>query len=120
MTPHVNRLLYWSPRLLCVLFALFLSLFALDAFSQGYSFWQSVLAFFIHLAPVYLVLLVLLLAWRWEWIGAVVFAILAFLYLVATRGRFEWPVYASISGSLLLIALLFLLNWLQKTRLRSA
>ena len=120
MNPQTNKLLYWAPRTLCILFALFLSLFALDAFAQGAGFWRNVAAFLIHLAPVYLVLIVLALAWRWEWIGAAAFVALAFLYLAATWGRFHWTVYVVISGSLALIGFLFLLNWIYKPRLQSS
>lgn len=30
MTPNRKRLLFWSPRMLCIVFAAFISLFALD------------------------------------------------------------------------------------------
>jgi hypothetical protein len=40
----VKRILLWTPRVLSLLFALFVSLFALDVFGQGYGFWQTTLA----------------------------------------------------------------------------
>jgi hypothetical protein len=104
---------------LCILFAAFLSLFALDVFGEGYGFWEAVLAFLIHLAPVYVVVIVLLLAWRWEWVGAVLFAGLAVFYLVSTGGRQHWSAYLVISGSLALLAALFLLNWIYREQLLS-
>ena len=36
--------LTWTPRILGLLFAAFLSLFALDVFEQGYQGWETVLA----------------------------------------------------------------------------
>jgi hypothetical protein len=39
MKGPVRRLLFWSPRVLCVAFAIFLSLFALDVFSEGLGVW---------------------------------------------------------------------------------
>jgi hypothetical protein len=34
MKRPVKRLLFWAPRILCILFAAFVSLFALDVFDQ--------------------------------------------------------------------------------------
>ena len=119
MHTAVKRVLFWAPRVLCILFAAFLSLFSLDVFGEGLGFGETVLALLIHLLPVFLVILVLIVAWRWEWVGAVLFAALAILYLVLTKGREHWTAYAAISGSLVLIGLLFLLNWIHRARLRS-
>lgn len=118
MNASTRRILYWAPRILGILYALFLSLFALDVFGVGISFWRSILAFLIHLVPVYLVVIVLVLAWRWEWVGAVAFAALGLLYLVLARGE-HWTAYAAISGPLLLLGILFLLNWIYRTKLRA-
>ena len=51
----IERLLYWVPRILCILFAAFISLFALDVFGEGYGFWHSVLTLMVHLIPTYIV-----------------------------------------------------------------
>ena len=65
---------------------MFLSLFALDVFSEGYGFWETILALLIHLIPVYIVVIVLVIAWRREWVGAVLFNALALFYLVWSWG----------------------------------
>lgn len=80
ISPIQKRLLYWSPRVLTILFVVFLSLFALDVFKEGYGFWKTVLALAIHPVPAFIVVAVLLLTWRWEWVGAVLFATAAALY----------------------------------------
>ena len=113
-----QHLLHWTPRVMGILFAAFLSLFALDVFGVGLSFWDSIRAFLIHLAPVYVVVIVLLLAWRWEWVGALFFAALALVYVVWARGNQHWSAYVVICGPLLLVAILFLLNWLHRKELR--
>ncbi len=113
----MKRVLFWSPRIFAVLFALFISVFALDVFSESRGFWWAVLALQVHLIPVGILLIVLLLAWRWEWIGAVLFPALALLYLVLAAGRFPWVTYAVVSGPLLAIGALFLADWLYRRRL---
>ena len=118
MNTNVKHLLFWTPRILCILFAMFLSLFALDVFEGG-SFWKTLLALLIHLIPVYIVVIVLVVAWRWEWVGAILFTALAVFYLVSTRGWLHWSAYATISGSLVLIGVLFLFNWIYRAQLRT-
>ena len=44
MKRPVKRTLFWAPRILCILFAVFVSLFALDVFGEGYGFWETILA----------------------------------------------------------------------------
>ncbi|MFB3777857.1 MAG: hypothetical protein ACE141_09600 [Bryobacteraceae bacterium] len=119
MTQPLKHLLFWSPRILCILFALFLSLFALDVFDGKHGFWQTILALLIHLIPVFALVLVLAVTWRWEWIGALVFPTLGILYIVTTNRRFDWTVYATIAGPLFLLGALFLVNWLYRAQLRS-
>lgn len=115
----VKRVLFWTPRVLCILFAAFLSLFSLDVFGAGLGVGETVLALLLHLLPVFVVILVLIAAWRWEWIGAVLFAAFSVYYFVKTKGRQHWAAYAAISGSLALLAALFLLSWIHRARLRS-
>jgi hypothetical protein len=111
-------LLFWTPRAICIAFAIFLGLFALDVFREPYGFWKTLMALFIHLVPVYIVLAVLALAWRWEWIGAAGFAGLAMWYAASVGHRHpDWAVV--IAGPLLLIAALFFVNWLKHDELRA-
>lgn len=111
MTTSDKGVLFWAPRVLTILFALFLSVFALDSFSGTNGIVETVTALAIHFVPTLLVLLILPLAWRWEWIGVTAFAALAVAYVVWTRGRFPLSTYALISGPLLIISALFLVSW---------
>jgi hypothetical protein len=124
MTNVANRALYWAPRGLSILFLIFLSLFALDVFSEGRGFWQTLLALFIHLIPVFVLAIVVALAWRWEWIGALVYAGAAALYIY-WMGAKPTPLsvrlgsIAVIAGPAIVIALLFLAGWLKHDELRA-
>ncbi len=119
MNTNTKQVLFWAPRGLCILFAMFLSLFALDVFSEGYGFWEAILALLIHLVPVYIVVIALGIAWRWEWIGAILFIALALFYPVWSEGRFYWSAYLVISGPLVLLSVLFLFNWIYRAQLRT-
>jgi hypothetical protein len=117
-TKRSDGLLLWSPRVLGILVCLFLSLFALDAFSSGKSVLQAVPDFLIHVAPMVILLGVVALSWRWEWVGGVAFTGLALAYAYAARHHASWiPVVA---GPLLIVGVLFLWSWSQHRRLHSA
>ena len=51
-------------------------MFALDAFAPGQTTWQQFGAFFIHLIPSYILIALLIIAWKWELIGGIVFLII--------------------------------------------
>lgn len=103
MTSSARKLLLWSPRILGMLVAAFLGVFALDALDEG------IASFLLHLAPALLLLLVVVLSWRWEWVGAAAFLTLAVLYGVPAWARGDWLVV--ISGPLLVVGILFLWSW---------
>ncbi len=92
MRKATKQLVFWCPRVLTILFALFLSLFALDVFGEGYSFWQTLIGLVMHLIPTLIILVVLAVSWRWEWVGTVLFAALGLLYayLALRGGHPEW------------------------------
>ena len=116
MKPVVKRILYWSPRVLTILVALFLSLFALDVFEEGRGIGETIIALLIHLVPTWIVLAVLLLAWRWEWLGTLLYVAAGMLYLVKNLNHPDWILV--ISGPLFLVGVLFLLGWLLRARIR--
>jgi hypothetical protein len=118
MEKPVKRVLFWMPRVLCLLFAGFISLFALDVFGAGYGFWGTIGALLIHLIPTGIILIALAVAWRWEWIGAILFVALGAWYVIMAWGKFPWGTYLLIAGPAVLIGALFLVNWLLRAKLR--
>jgi hypothetical protein len=112
MNPTVKRALFWTPRVLCILFAIFISLFALDVFGQGYGFWETLWALLMHLLPTILLLVALAIAWRWAWLGGVLFLALGAGYLLLAGSRVDWSAdLFIIAGPLFLVGLLFLASW---------
>jgi hypothetical protein len=69
------KILQWTPRILCILAILFISLFALDSFSSERTFWQNTAAFLMHLIPSFVLLAILIVAWKWENIGGILLII---------------------------------------------
>jgi len=115
MSQNAKRILLWSPRVLCIAFAVFLSLFALDVFNEHLGFTRTLLALVIHMKWPGMVVLALLLSWKWEWVGAVGCAGLGIFYCTTVRGHLDWKLV--ISGPLFLLAGLFLVNWFKHAEL---
>jgi hypothetical protein len=118
MSPAARRWLYWTPRALTLLFAVFISIFALDVFNEHYRLPQLLVALGMHLVPTALVLAALAVAWRWEWVGAVLFLGLGALYIVTMHSRAHWDWYLVIAGPLFLVGALFLFGWRHRAELR--
>jgi len=110
MAATSGRLLLWTPRILGILVSAFIGLFALDAFSDGRSFFEALPDFFIHLIPAFVLLALVGLSWRRQWIGGVAFMGLAALYaLTMANGHLDWMLV--ISGPLLVVGALYLWSW---------
>ena len=99
----------WIPRVLGVAMVLFLGTFALDAFQGEASIGDKVLDFLMHVIPAGLCLAVVMVAWKREAIGAVVFALLAGVYTLWAMPRWDW--IAVIGGALLLVAFSYAMVW---------
>jgi hypothetical protein len=69
-------ILHWTPRILCILAIAFISIFAFDAFEPGLTIWQQLAAFAMHLLPSFILFMMLVVAWRWELVGGIVFMLL--------------------------------------------
>jgi hypothetical protein len=109
MRTSFARFVTWTPRLLGLLAAGFIGIFALDAFGPGKSLGSALLDFAIHLIPAMFLLLTVLAAWRRPWIGAIVFGAAAVAYAASVPARPDWIL--AISGPLLGVGLLFLGAW---------
>lgn len=71
-----SRIIYWLPRALCIVAILFVSMFALDSFQPGRSIWEQLQAFAMHLIPSFILTIFLVIAWKWELIGGVLFLLI--------------------------------------------
>jgi hypothetical protein len=119
MTNSTMRLLFWTPRIAAILLAAFISIFALDVFGEGRGLWETVLALFIHLIPTLLVVAALVVSWRWEWIGGILFVGLGALHLYLKWGQLPWYDFVIIAGPAFIVGILFLLNWRYRTALKN-
>ena len=70
------KIFHWFPRILCILAILFLELFALDAFDPALTFGEQMFAFLMHSIPALVLTVILILSWKKELIGGIVFLII--------------------------------------------
>lgn len=87
---RLKKICYWTPRVLCIVEILLLSMFALDVFGPGQSLWRQVAGFIIHLIPSFILAIMLIIAWKWQSVGGIILIIagLAFsIFLFRTGGR---------------------------------
>lgn len=113
--------IYWTPRILGILFVLFLSLFSLDVFEPGRSIWQIAVGLFMHNIPSTILLIVVIISWKREIVGGIAFILAGLLYilLLITGNHFEWYMLSwsvIIAGPAFLTGTLFLLGWRNKQK----
>jgi hypothetical protein len=123
MTKKVNRLVYWIPRALAILFILFLMVFSLDIFEPGLTCWQIAIGLFMHNIPSLILAIVLLISWRYEIVGGVAFIIAGLAHMISSVMRADVePWYMTFAISLILdapailIGILFLIGWYKKRK----
>lgn len=107
---NAGKLTCWSARILGILYALFLSVFALDVFQEGYSASETVTALGMHLIPTAVVIIFLLVAWKNARIGGLLFLILGAAFWIFFGGMEDWSGSLLVSGPLFLVGALFLVS----------
>jgi hypothetical protein len=105
------KLIRWFARILTLLFAAFLCIFAGDVFEEKYSFWMTIFALFMHLIPAIAILVILWISWRYEWVGGVFYPLLGGIYVWWAWDRFPVSVYFLIAGPLFLLGGLYFISW---------
>lgn len=110
------RFIQWLPRVTNFGIAVFLSLFSLDVFNEGYPALQLIQNLFLHLLPALSMLLILAVSWHRPMAGGVVLPILAVVY--AWMSRHNLSAVAAISGPLLATGVLYWLSHRTRTAYR--
>jgi len=129
MEQKINKFVYWAPRILSIMFILFLMLFSLDIFDMELDFWGTALGLFMHNIPALFLLIILIISWKYEIVGGIVFTLAGTLYiarLLMTILRTPPPQWfmlfwsLPIAGPALLVGILFLVCWFKKKKITPA
>jgi len=120
MKNKVSNIIYWTPRIISIIFVCFLFLMSLDVFSPDLNFWQTVTGLFMHNIPALLLLIIVIISWKYEIVGGITFILAGILYIILLiKSPFEWYKLSwaiQISGSAFLIGILFLIDWFKKNK----
>jgi len=125
-TMETAKLLHWTARGLCIAAILFVSIFALDAFNPNLSVWQQIGSFIKHLAPSFILVFILAIAWKWELAGGILFSAIGismmfFIYFL-NHDRNQFTVEQSIINAMIIClpfvvaGVLFILSYYKSRR----
>ena len=120
------KVIHWLPRVIGIAAILFISIFALDAFDPELTIWQQIGGFLIHLIPSFILLGLLLIAWKWEFIGGIIFTVIGVGFspiIFMHNYRMNESIWLSLSVIMcitvpfIIVGLLFILNHKLKKKL---
>lgn len=119
MERKINRYLYWTPRIISILFVIFLAMFSLDVITPEASFSEIAMGLLMHNIPSLVLLIVLIISWKYEIVGGIVFILAGLLYILfAFQAGRDWDVVLiwilTIAGPAFLVGILFMINWFKK------
>lgn len=120
MEKPVSNFVYWTPRIMAILATLFLALMSLDVFSENLVGWQNFSALFMHNLPTLGILIIVIIAWKYELVGGIGFILAGIIYIILVfRNPFEWYYFTwaiQISGAAFFVGILFLIGWYKKRK----
>jgi len=106
----MNKTLRWLPRILTIAYILFISLFALDAFSSDVSLFAKIGGFLIHLFPSFLLTAALAVAWKKPLPGGILFLALGVLATLFWNTYRQFLSFIVLSLPMLTSGLLFIVS----------
>jgi len=99
--------IFWTPRIIVIVLALFLAIFSFDVFESCNSFLSCLLGLFMHNLPSIFLLVILAISWKHEFFGAIIFLSLGVLSLL---GLIAILLFAKAPGILKLNPVLIILS----------
>ncbi len=114
----VSKFIYWIPRVVSILFIIFLAMFSLDVFTPGATAKDIIIGLFMHNIPALILVIVLIISWKYEIVGGIVFILAGLVYIIMVAIRQPWPLVLTwsltIAGPAFLIGILFMITWFKK------
>lgn len=114
----VSKFIYWIPRVVSILFIIFLAMFSLDVFTPGATAKDIIIGLFMHNIPSLILVVVLIISWKYEIVGGLVFILAGLVYIIMVAILQPWPLVLTwsltIAGPAFLIGILFMITWFKK------
>lgn len=102
----MQRFLTIAARTAGIVAILFISSFALDVFRSDVPLAQALWGFLIHLIPSFLLIVILVVAWRLPMVGGILFLVVSLVPFMLLDGNPLW-VNALLAGPFVLVGILF-------------
>lgn len=119
MKSSTKEIIIWTPRVICIAAAMFMFLFAFNVFNQHDEFNTAAFAFLSKLLPVFIIIFLLIISMRWALVGAIVFNLAGFSYIIYNWGKFSFISYLGVTVPIFVVGVFFLFNWLYKEDIES-
>jgi|GEM_PF-4132778 len=103
----IREALFWTPRVMLILLTVFVSLLALDVFNMNYDYKTTIITLIIYLVPVYILVFILAVAWKWEYMGAGLLTLVGLAYIWLALGRMDTLAALIIPIIMLITSILF-------------
>ena len=90
--PKPNKFIFWTPRIISILFVIFLALFSLDIFDGNYGFWGTIVGLFMHNIPAIILFVVIIISWKYEIVGGIAFILagIFYIFMLLMNRQLEW------------------------------
>ncbi|MFX4261551.1 DUF7670 domain-containing protein [Pelotomaculum propionicicum] len=111
-----NIKLFWTPRILAILYILFLSLFALDAFTGEGPFYRELLGFVFHLLPSFILLITLAASWKYPVHSGIAFIFFSLLFTLSFNTYENILTLLIISLPITLIGILLIISHIKRSK----
>lgn len=108
--------LFWIPRGLIMLFALFTVVFSFDVFDVQAPWYRILLRLLVHNVPLMVLLIALRISWNRPAVGSILFYLfmLAFAFVVRSHGVIWVPLIFTVP--LFIVATMFMVEYLKLSR----
>jgi hypothetical protein len=111
-----SKLLYWIPRVLVIFTIVFMMLFSFNCYEGSDSLRTKIICFLMHNLPIAVCLVALIIAWRWEFPGGILFCLIFIAASIFFRSFKDNPASLIITTQFLITGILFLIHYYHKEK----
>jgi len=105
-----EKILFWTPRILSILTILFMMIFSIDCFGGNYSISEQLICFVMHNIPAFICILLLIIAWKREMAGGILFLLAAMAGSIYFRGFAGNPGVLIVLSPFVITGIMFILH----------
>jgi hypothetical protein len=106
-----ERILFWVPRIFTIMAILFMMMFSFDVFEGNDPLGQKLVGFLMNSIPVFILIVVLIIAWKWGFTGGLFFIIAFIISCFFFRSFSGNPASLIVTTPFLLTGILFIVHY---------